>query len=102
MLAQGYHPLFRYTLGWLVAPKVGFFKLTTNGDLHEIYVNKHVDQDLLIPINTLPRFLDHLEDTVKMYPLWLCPCAIYKTPVRGILNPDGDASALLFPSHYSY
>jgi delta24-sterol reductase len=91
ILPFGHHWLFRHTLGWLVRPKVGFFKLTTNGDLHEIYVNKHVDQDLLIPIKSLSRFLDHLDTTVTMYPLWLCPCRILSTPVRGLVNPDADS-----------
>jgi len=94
ILPFGYTWLFRHTLGWLLPPKVGFLKLTTNGDLHEVYVNKHIDQDLLIPIDTLPKFLDHIDETVKMYPLWLCPCRILKTPVRGLINPDGNPSTI--------
>lgn len=84
----GHEAWFRYLFGWLGTPKVGFFKLTTNAELHEIYVNNHVDQDMLIHIKTLGRFLDHLDETVKMYPLWLCPCRIETTPVRGLVNHD--------------
>jgi len=88
ILPFGWQSWFRYTLGWLLPPKVGFLKLTTNAELHEIYVQKHVDQDLLVPMRALHRFLDRLHEQFRMYPLWLCPCRILKTPVRGLVNPD--------------
>jgi len=27
-----------------------------------------------------------------MYPIWLCPCKIEKTPIRGLINPDAGDS----------
>jgi delta24-sterol reductase len=89
VISFGDHPIFRYLLGWMMPPKVGFLKLTTNDDLHQVYLQKHVDQDLLIPISTLQEFLEYANEEFGIYPLWLCPCRVEKTPVRGIINPDG-------------
>eukprot|EP01125_Pyxidicula_operculata_P021368 TRINITY_DN8190_c0_g1_i1.p1 TRINITY_DN8190_c0_g1~~TRINITY_DN8190_c0_g1_i1.p1 ORF type:complete len:537 (-),score=125.77 TRINITY_DN8190_c0_g1_i1:354-1964(-) len=88
ILPFGDHPLFRYTLGWLVTPKPAFLKLTTNKKLHEVYKKKHVDQDFLVPMAALGKFIDKSDQLFKLYPLWLCPCKILKTPVRGLINPD--------------
>jgi len=84
----GNNILFRLLLGWLLPPKVSFLKLTTTPRLHQIYKQKHVDQDLLIPMETLGGFIDKSEELFGMYPIWLCPCKIMKTPVRGLINPD--------------
>lgn len=96
ILPFGNHPLFRYTLGWLIPPKVSFLKLTTTETLHKVYEEKHVDQDMLVPIRDLDACLTVFHKEWEMYPLWLCPCRIPKTPVRGLVNPPNDTDDDLF------
>eukprot|EP01128_Nolandella_sp_AFSM9_P011796 TRINITY_DN8714_c0_g1_i1.p1 TRINITY_DN8714_c0_g1~~TRINITY_DN8714_c0_g1_i1.p1 ORF type:complete len:563 (+),score=148.24 TRINITY_DN8714_c0_g1_i1:185-1690(+) len=95
ILPFGDHWLFRYTLGWLLPPKVGFLKLSTGGDLHDIYMNKHVDQDLLIPLKDLPEFYEYQDGEFDMYPQWLCPMNLPKTPVRGLVNPPKETEMFI-------
>lgn len=87
ILPFGNHPLFRYTLGWLIPPKVSFLKLTTTETLHKVYEEKHVDQDMLVPMKDLDKCLSVFHKEWELYPLWLCPCRIPSTPVRGLVNP---------------
>lgn len=87
ILVFGNHPFFRYTLGWLIPPKVSFLKLTTTPTLLKVYEQKHVDQDMLIPLRDIDSCLTVFHKEWEMYPLWLCPCRIPKTPVRGLINP---------------
>jgi delta24-sterol reductase len=90
ILPFGNHPFFRYTLGWLIPPKVSFLKLTTTETLHKVYEQKHVDQDMLVPMRDLDKCLTAFHKEWELYPLWLCPCRIPKTPIRGLVNPvDG-------------
>lgn len=84
----GNHPVFRYLLGWMASPKVSFLKLTTTERLFKVYEEKHVDQDMLVPYSKLGETLSVFHKEWEMYPLWLCPCRIPKTPIRGLVNPD--------------
>lgn len=86
----GHNLLFRLLLGWLVPPKISFLKLTTTQELHELHEKKHVIEDYLVPMSTLPKTLEMQEKLIGFYPLWLCPCKIYKTPLRGLVNPAND------------
>jgi Delta24-sterol reductase len=92
ILPFGNHPLFRYTLGWLVPPKVSFLKLTSTKRVLEMYKFHHADQDMLVPMRDLGKTIDVFEENFTIYPLWLCPCKIPKTHKRGLVNPlpDGD------------
>lgn len=92
----GNHPLFRYLLGWMASPKVSFLKLTTTKELFKVYEEKHVDQDMLVPYKKLSETISVFHKNWNMYPLWLCPCRIPKTEVRGIINPDYDENDDLY------
>jgi len=83
----GHQLWFRLTLGWLVPPKVSFLKLTTTQELHELHEKKHVIEDYLVPLDDLPASLEMTHKLIGFYPLWLCPCKIIKTPLRGLVNP---------------
>jgi delta24-sterol reductase len=50
--------VFRWTLGWLCPPKISLLKLTTTGKLQVLYTEKHVVQDMLVPIKDLGESLD--------------------------------------------
>jgi len=86
----GNNILFRILLGWLVPLRISFLKLTTTQKLHELYVKTHVFEDYLVPFSKLINLLDGLDNLVGFYPLWMCPCKIFKTPKRGLVNPCGD------------
>jgi delta24-sterol reductase len=90
ILSFGNHPVFRYLLGWLIPPKVSFLKLFTVQRVHEQFKNHHVDQDMLVPIKDLSTCIDVFHQDWEIYPLWVCPCAIPKTPIRGLINPRAD------------
>lgn len=44
LIPFGNHPLYRYTLGWLGAPKVSFIKKTMTPQIRREVVYKHVVQ----------------------------------------------------------
>jgi len=86
----GNHPVFRFFLGWLIPPKITFMKLVTSQRLHELHIRTHVFEDFLVPITELDKTLDVQHELVGFYPLWLCPCKIFPTPLRGLVNPSTD------------
>eukprot|EP01127_Copromyxa_protea_P018909 TRINITY_DN6039_c0_g1_i1.p1 TRINITY_DN6039_c0_g1~~TRINITY_DN6039_c0_g1_i1.p1 ORF type:complete len:530 (-),score=103.12 TRINITY_DN6039_c0_g1_i1:136-1533(-) len=86
----GHNIIFRILLGWLVPPKIAFLKLTQTQELQEIHEKKHVIEDYLVPMSTLAKTLEMQDKEIGFYPLWLCPCKIYKTPHRGLVNPAND------------
>lgn len=83
------HPLFRYLLGWMAPPEISLLKLTETKTIHELYDAHHMDQDVLVPMSTLGKTLDFIDQHIDFYPLWLCPCRIVATPLRGMVNPTG-------------
>jgi len=46
LIPFGNHPLYRYLLGWLGAPKVSFIKLTMTPQIRREVLYKHVVQDM--------------------------------------------------------
>lgn len=62
----GNHPLFRWTLGWAMPPKISFLKLTQTRVLKELYNKYHVIQDLIVPIKHVKNALSFFEDAVKV------------------------------------
>jgi len=89
----GNHPLFRYTLGWLVPPKVSFLKLTQTDGMQRAYEELHVAQDMLLPMSSLGEHLEVFDKLLGIYPLWLCPHKHYATGNRSFLRdpPTPDA-----------
>lgn len=86
----GNHPVFRYLLGWMAPPEISLLKMTETKKLHELYDAHHMVQDLIVPLHTLERTLSVLHAEVDLYPLWLCPCRVFASPFRGMINalPD--------------
>ena len=65
-------PLVRWTLGWMLPPKVSFLKLTQTETTRKLTQETHVAQDFLVPMRDLPKTMD-ICDTVydRVYPVWL-------------------------------
>jgi len=72
----GNNVVFRYLLGWISPPKIALLKLTTTEALNKLYTEKHVVQDMLIPIKNLSESLHLFHQEFELYPLWLCPMRI--------------------------
>lgn len=87
----GNHPLFRYLLGWMMPPKIAFLKLTQGELIRAYYEDKHVVQEILVPITALKDSIRFLHDVFECYPLWLCPHRLYRTTPQGFLRPADSA-----------
>jgi delta24-sterol reductase len=77
LIPFGNHPVYRYLLGWLGAPKVSFIKLTMTPQIRREVVYKHVVQDIIIPIDEMARSIDLFHEWFEIYPLLIFPIAIY-------------------------
>lgn len=60
-------------LGWLMPPKISLLKLTQTEATRKLYDNNHVIQDMLVPIRTLKNTIIKIDETFKIYPVWICP-----------------------------
>jgi len=83
----GNNPIFRILFGWAVPPKISLLKLTQTEQLQQLYEKHHVDQDFLVPIANLSETLKIVHDEFNMYPLWLCPMKIMRSPYTGMVQP---------------
>lgn len=84
----GNNPLFRYTLGWMMPPKISLLKLTQTEGIKKLYENNHVLQDMLVPIENMKGSIKIFQDTFNVFPIWLCPFILPNDP--GMLRPkDG-------------
>lgn len=71
------HPAWRWTLGWLGAPKISLLKKTmTEGVRHKL-VHKHVVQDVIVPMKDLKDAVDLFHERFEVYPLLVYPIRIY-------------------------
>jgi delta24-sterol reductase len=84
----GNHPVFRYLLGWMMPPKIAFLKLTQGETIRAYYENKHVCQEVLLPIAGIEDSIEFFHGNFECYPLWLCPHRIHRTEPQGLLKPD--------------
>lgn len=89
LITFGNHPLYRWTLGWLGAPKVSFLKLTMTPQIRREVVYKHVVQDIIIPISEMSNSVDKFHDWFEIYPLLVFPIRIvdHKMGAQGFLRP---------------
>mmetsp|Transcript_14928 Transcript_14928/g.22788 ORF Transcript_14928/g.22788 Transcript_14928/m.22788 type:complete len:186 (-) Transcript_14928:116-673(-) len=89
MIPIGNHPLFRWTLGWLMPPKVSFLKISQTEMTRKLTEETHVAQDFLVPTKHMGEFLKTCDTEFdQVYPLWLClhshsnmPGSLLKDPI---------------------
>lgn len=84
----GNHPLFRYTLGWLMPPKVSLMRLVQSDAVRRFRDARNVVQDVLIPISKLGDCLEMMHREFECYPVWLCPHKTFRTSPQGMLGPS--------------
>lgn len=95
----GNHPLFRASLGWALPPQISllkYFETETTKRLREQY---HVVQDMLMPVSLLEKSLLYFHEHYHLYPLWICPMAVYAYPngngfLKPFTKPDGNTDEL--------
>lgn len=66
--------------------KVSLLKLTQTKTIKKLYENNHIIQDLMVPVTSLSRCIDAIDDLTKLYPLWLCPFKLMQSD-RGMVHP---------------
>jgi delta24-sterol reductase len=84
----GNAPWFRYTLGWLMPPKVSFLRLTQTQSVRKYRDARNVVQDVLVPIEHLGACLAMFHALFECYPLWLCAHKVFRTTPQGMLRPS--------------
>lgn len=76
----GNHPLHRFFFGWAMPPQLSLMKYFETQTTRELREKFAVTQDMLVPMSKLKASLDHFHDNFNLYPLWLCPMAVYDQP----------------------
>jgi delta24-sterol reductase len=84
----GNNPLFRYTLGWLMPPKVALMRLVQTESIRKYRDQRNAVQDVLTPIRHLRACLEMVDREFEVYPLWLCAHKMFRTSPQGMLAPS--------------
>jgi len=88
VLPFGNNQLFRWLLGWIYPINFQLAKLVLPQAFYEMYfVTNHMLQDFIIPLWGLETSLDFIHTNFEIYPIWLCPCKIFKRP--GMIQSKG-------------
>jgi delta24-sterol reductase len=86
LIPFGNNPLFRLLAGWMMPPKVSFIRLTEGELLHKYHREKHVAQDVLVPLDRVKACVEHFDKIFDIYPLWIVPHAVYRTEPQGAIR----------------
>jgi delta24-sterol reductase len=84
----GNHPLFRYTLGWLMPPKVSVMRLMQTERVRKYRDARNVVQDGLVPIKHLREGIEMFHREFECYPLWICAHRTFRTTPQGMIGPS--------------
>jgi delta24-sterol reductase len=84
----GNHPLFRYTLGWLMPPKVSLMRLIQSEKVREFRDKRNVVQDALVPLRVLKQAVELFHREFETYPLWIAAHKTFRTEPQGMISPS--------------
>ncbi|KAJ1971452.1 hypothetical protein H4R35_005248 [Dimargaris xerosporica] len=77
----GNHPLYRYLLGWLGAPKIAFLKLFTHTpEIRRRAIESAVYQDVIVPMRTIRETVILFHEEFEFYPLLFYPVKLFVQP----------------------
>nr|WEU38159.1 sterol side chain reductase [Paris polyphylla] len=79
---------FRWLMGWMMPPKVSLLKATQGDAIRNYYHDRHVIQDLLVPLYKVGDALEFVHREMEVYPIWLCPHRLFKLPVKTMVYPE--------------
>ena len=74
----GNHPLYRWCLGWLGAPKIALIKRFRTQAIRRMSVYSQVYQEAMIPITQLQNAIELFHALYEVYPLLVYPIRIYR------------------------
>lgn len=78
-------------------PSISFLKATQSDYVKKHYENAHIVQDYLLPLSKLKESLDVSHKLYEIYPIWLCPHAVYKTEPQGAIRaPKNNAQVEMY------
>jgi delta24-sterol reductase len=83
------HPIYRWLLGWLGAPKVSLVKLTQGVAVRRATLYKHVCQEFMVPLKRLSELHNLYANEFHTYPLLLYIIRIYDLATPGDKQPLG-------------
>lgn len=84
----GNHPIHRFLFGWAMPPQMSLMKYFETETTRKLREKHSVTQDMLVPIERLKKSLDYFHEHFNLYPLWLCPMAVYeKENGLGMIHP---------------
>lgn len=86
MLPFGNHPVFRWLLGWLGAPKVSLLKLTMSPKGRQELAYRHVVQDFIVPLDRMAEAIEQMDQRFACYPLLVYPIRIYDHGGRSLVR----------------
>lgn len=75
-------------------PKVSLLKLTQSEATTKLYNECHVLQDLLVPIKDFETSIIRLDETLKIYPVWLCAFNLLPNP--GLVHPKENTAPEMY------
>lgn len=89
----------RFLFGWAMPPQMSLMKYFETETTRALREKHSVTQDMLVPIKTLKASLDHFHDHFNLYPLWLCPMAVYDQDnkigfIHPLYNSDGSTDEM--------
>ncbi|CAA6655764.1 unnamed protein product [Spirodela intermedia] len=80
---------FRWTLGWLMPPKVSFLKATQGEAIRNYYHAMHVIQDLLVPLHKVGDALEWVHEEMESWDCAGLPhLAVPSSPVQATREDD--------------
>jgi Delta24-sterol reductase len=68
---------YRYLFGWLGAPKISLLKATMTKEIRQRVINKHIVQDIIVPLSVMSETVDLFHDLFEVYPLLCFPIAMF-------------------------
>ena len=89
MIPFANHPVYRWFLGWLGAPKVSLVKATQGVAVRRATLYKHVCQEFMVPLRLLDQLHSLYTSEFHTYPLLLYIIRIYDLSID-----DGSKSSL--------
>lgn len=92
IIPLGYSPIFRWTYGWMLPPSVPLLKVTTPQTIDDFYAEKHIIQDMLIPVANLEDGLEIFHKHFDIFPIWVCPMLL--SPGKGLVHAKGDEQVM--------
>ncbi|PSJ30538.1 hypothetical protein B7P34_00510 [Streptosporangium nondiastaticum] len=81
------HPLFRYTLGWLMPPKIAFLKRSETPGIRRLYLQATATQEALVPVRALPEAIEKCREAFHVDRMWLCPVTLRRSEPGGMVSP---------------